>query len=133
MGKAWILDTDTKGTGAQMVPLEKLRDDAAPRAPVVVRRKPARPRTEPAPKPPREFKVIDVMSRRVLVEGADARSTVHLLRRIRSIVDVGVYVWRSESETWRMLSHREKKMLWEAAQRPPTTAAAESPGRGEDP
>ena len=24
MAKAWVLDTDTKGTGAEMVPLEKL-------------------------------------------------------------------------------------------------------------
>jgi hypothetical protein len=38
MGKAWVLDTDTKGTGAQMVPLEKVlekpgkKDEAASRS-----------------------------------------------------------------------------------------------------
>jgi hypothetical protein len=28
MGKTWVLDSDTKGTGAHMVPLEKLQKDA---------------------------------------------------------------------------------------------------------
>jgi hypothetical protein len=33
MGKAWVLDTETKGTGANMVPLEKVQEksDAQPR------------------------------------------------------------------------------------------------------
>jgi hypothetical protein len=35
MGKAWVLDTETKGTGANMVPLEKVQEksDAQPRRP----------------------------------------------------------------------------------------------------
>jgi hypothetical protein len=54
MGKTWVLDTETKGTGANMVPLEKAQ--AKPEPP---RRKPARrpPRERPrtnAPKPARE-------------------------------------------------------------------------------
>ncbi len=28
MGKTWVLDTDTKGTGANMVPLEKIQEKA---------------------------------------------------------------------------------------------------------
>jgi hypothetical protein len=28
MGKTWVLDSDTKGTGAHIVPLEKLQKDA---------------------------------------------------------------------------------------------------------
>jgi hypothetical protein len=39
MGKTWVLDTETKGTGANMVPLEKTL------------RKPA-PKSEPAARPP---------------------------------------------------------------------------------
>ena len=33
MGKTWVLDTDTKGTGANMVPLEKVQEksDSRPR------------------------------------------------------------------------------------------------------
>ena len=43
--KTWVLDTDTKGTGATMVPLEKTRADKE-------RAKPARPRRRvPAVRP----------------------------------------------------------------------------------
>jgi hypothetical protein len=31
MAKVWVLDTETKGTGAQMVPLEKVLKPGAPR------------------------------------------------------------------------------------------------------
>lgn len=31
MGKVWVLDTETKGTGANMVPLEKAQAKPAPR------------------------------------------------------------------------------------------------------
>ena len=39
MGKVWVLDTETKGTGANMVPLEKVESKEPPRP-----RKPARRR-----------------------------------------------------------------------------------------
>jgi hypothetical protein len=29
MAKTWVLDTDTKGTGAEMVPIEKAHDGTA--------------------------------------------------------------------------------------------------------
>jgi hypothetical protein len=42
MGKTWVLDTETKGTGANMVPLEKVQEkgDSQPRR---ARSTPARP------------------------------------------------------------------------------------------
>jgi hypothetical protein len=44
MGKTWVLDTETKGTGANMVPLEKVQKKADAK-----RRRPSRPaRTAPA-------------------------------------------------------------------------------------
>jgi hypothetical protein len=46
MPKAWVLDTDTKGTGAQMVPLETVEERN--RKP---REAPTPPRREDAPKP----------------------------------------------------------------------------------
>jgi hypothetical protein len=60
MRKAWVLDTDTKGTGAQMVPLEAVeernrkprgvpaprRREAAPKGPA--RTAPAKPHRPPA-------------------------------------------------------------------------------------
>ena len=43
MGKVWVLDTETKGTGANMVPLEKVQAKPEPR-----RRKAAQRRANPA-------------------------------------------------------------------------------------
>jgi len=117
MTKIWVLDTETKGTGAEMVPLEK-----------VLERRPARslrpefvgPRTErpdepvPAPeKEPYRFRVVDVMTRRVLAEDADPRTTVELLGGLRSVVDVEVSVWDAERHGWRMLTLGEQKRLWD--------------------
>ena len=120
MGKVWVLDTETKGTGAQMVPLEKvLRKPASeperPRARAVPR---SAPRTsEPEPTPPRRFRVIDALSRRVLADDADAPATLELLRGIERPVDVSVYVWEHRPETWRLLTRREKSLLWEFRER----------------
>jgi hypothetical protein len=55
MAKVWVLDTETKGTGANMVPLEKtLRkpepSPARPPAPPAKKRRPPKP---PAPEPVR--------------------------------------------------------------------------------
>src|SRR5215210_6042018 len=46
MAKVWVLDTETKGTGAEMVPLEKVQKDAEGRPPR--RRPPARKRRRSA-------------------------------------------------------------------------------------
>ena len=62
---------------------------------------------------PHVFKVIDVMTREVLAEDADARSTVAVLEDVPSIVDVTVYVWDAKAERWRMLTFGETKALWE--------------------
>ena len=117
----WILDTETKGTGAQMVPLEKaLRQPASE-----PERRRARPLPRPAPKersveptPPRRFRVIDALSRQVLAEHANAPETLALLRGIQQPVDVSIYVWEPKPESWRLLTSREKSLLWEFRWRP---------------
>ena len=53
------------------------------------------------------------MSREVLAEGAGARATLELLGGIRSSVDVNVSVWEPETESWRLLTLRERRLLWE--------------------
>jgi hypothetical protein len=47
MSKTWVLDTETKGTGANMVPLEKVQEkgDAGPP------RAPRRAKSAPGPRP----------------------------------------------------------------------------------
>jgi len=113
MSKKWVLDTETKGTGAQMVPLDKALESRAGKP----ARRPVPPRAErpaPAPEPtqPRRFKVVDAVTREVLAEGADTRATVELLGRTRSIVDVAIYVWNEPTEKWLLLTFAEAKMLW---------------------
>jgi hypothetical protein len=113
--KTWVLDTETKGTGANMVPLEKRttkREQS--RDALYVPRKQSPPPAKPtAPKPARKFKVVDVVSRQVLTEGTDTRRTVDVLESVRSIVDIQVYVWQPVREKWRMLGLDEVRLLWD--------------------
>ena len=116
MGKVWVLDTETKGTGAQMVPLEKtLRQPAE---------EPERRRARPVPKPaprerapepaaPRRFKVIDALSREVMAEDIGTAETVELLGDFRQRVDASVYVWEPQAYDWRLLTRRELSLLWD--------------------
>jgi hypothetical protein len=118
--KTWVLDTGTKGTGAEMVPLEKVLKAPGPgTAPTVVsgRRRPPAAR-EPVPRPARRFKVVDVMSGQVLAADVDARAVLDAIADARSLVDVRVYVWQPRSSRWRMLTVTEQKAMWELRDRP---------------
>jgi hypothetical protein len=115
MAKVWVLDTETKGTGAEMVPLDKvLRRPPREAEPLHVPPRP-RPRPEPEPEPraPRRFRVVDVMTQEVLVDDADARTTLELLSRLRSSVDVRIDVWQPRKVRWRPLTVPEQRALWE--------------------
>jgi hypothetical protein len=114
VGKVWILDTETKGTGANMVPLDRvLRKPGSDTVPgfSFPKLKPREP-TEPEPHAPRRFKVVDVQTREVLAEDTDARTTIGVLEPVRSIVDVNVWVWQPERDRWRMLTIDELRNLW---------------------
>jgi hypothetical protein len=116
VAKVWVLDTETKGTGAQMVPLEKvLRKPAS--EPEGRRARPVpkpRPKQEaPEPVPPRRFRVIDALSRQVLADEANAPETLEVLRGVSQPVDVSIYVWEHKPQKWRLLTNRERKLLWE--------------------
>jgi hypothetical protein len=119
--KVWVLETSTKGTGANVVPLERvLRSPSSSSTPVPVYVPPKpRPRPAPAPAPrqPRRFKVVDVVSRQVLAEDANARETVEVLNGVHSVVDVHVYVWEPGHERWRLLTIAEQAALWELRDR----------------
>ena len=114
MGKVWILDTETKGTGAHVAPIEKADDGAAHggRGAIVVRERKAPAPKPPEPTGPRLFKVVDVMTKRVLAEDAPLAATVELLEGVRSIVDVSIFVWERGAGSWQELSLREKQMVW---------------------
>ena len=113
MSKRWVLDTETKGTGAEMVPLEKAHGGADPRAPIVVR-EPVAPPPKPAPeRTPRRFKVVDVMTRQTLAEDVDARGAVDALEGLRSVVDANVYTWDDGRDDWVQLSQGDRGRLWD--------------------
>jgi hypothetical protein len=114
MSKVWVLDSETKGTGARMVPLEKVLEQPAPKPRRAAARAKPKPRAaEPVEaRQPSKFKVVDALTRQVLAEGANTRATVDLLEGIRSVVDVGIYAWDRQTDGWRPLSHREKMLLW---------------------
>jgi hypothetical protein len=63
-------------------------------------------------KVPLTFKAIEVTTKAVLGEGLDTRGTVELLRDVRSVVDVRLYVWQPHLEEWRMLTLSETNALW---------------------
>jgi hypothetical protein len=120
MGRAWILDTETKGTGAHMVPLDSVTKRPSTRDQVFVLREPASPREpteteEPTPRAPHRFKIVDLMTRRTLAEDASTHQAVSVMMGVRSVVDVNVYVWDDEKSDWRLLTQSEKRAVWDLA------------------
>jgi len=114
MAKTWILDTETKGTGAHMVPLEKAlkRPASEQDLALIALQRPPRA-TEPAePLGPLQFKIVDVRSSQVLAEGVGSSAAVDVLEGVGSVVDIRIYVWMREAKRWRLLTLAEQKTLW---------------------
>jgi hypothetical protein len=122
MGKkrtAWVLDTETKGTGAEMVPLERLQERKrlkGERDPIrVIGPEPERSdgsEMELEPQRPRRFRIVDVRSRQRLLDDADLSRALEVLSGVTSIVDVNVYVQEPGENRWRPLSMSERRTLW---------------------
>jgi hypothetical protein len=113
--KIWVLDTETKGTGANVVPLEStLRKPAAPAEPLYVPPKRApRPPEAPEPRRPRAFKLVDVTSGEVLAEDVDTRAAIGVLEHLGSVVDVRIYIRDEATGRWVLLTLGEHKALWD--------------------
>lgn len=107
-----MLETQTKGTGANVVPLESTERKPGSDAVAGFSFPELKPLPGPAPRGPHSFKVVDVMTREVLAEDVDARAAVRALEDASSIVDVTVSVWDPDAERWRVLSFGEKQALW---------------------
>ncbi len=118
----WVLDTETKGTGAEMVPLERLEKERKrqkgdrERIRVIARDDSGagnEPATEPeAPRGARRLKVVNVLSRQVLADDVGVAEALQTLRTVNSVVDVNVYVWEPSEEDWRPLTLSERRTLW---------------------
>jgi hypothetical protein len=121
--KPWVLDTETKGTGAHVVPLESIerRDQPAEHAKVWVppKRRPREPEPPEPPKPraPRRFRVVDVVSRKVLQEDGGVRETLELLGGIGSVTDVNISIWEPGGNRWRLLTLDERRTVWDRRSR----------------
>jgi hypothetical protein len=116
MGTTWVLRTETKGTGATVVPLDSVQERPASSDPLYVPPKPMPREPEPpAPRLPRRFRIIDVMSRQRLVDDVGTAAAVKALGTVRSVVDVSVYVWQPERERWRLLTFPEQRALFDLA------------------
>jgi hypothetical protein len=114
MAKTWRLETETKGTGAHVVPLEKAPEGSGGErelATVMLERPPRSVEAPEPPGPPR-FQVIDIRSGEILGEGIEARATVELLESVGSVVDVRIYAWVQSAGRWRLLTREEQRALW---------------------
>ena len=67
----------------------------------------------PQPRAPRRFRVLDVVTRRVLQEDGSVRETLELLGTIEHMNDVNVSIWEPGEERWRLLSMAEQAVVWE--------------------
>jgi hypothetical protein len=113
MAKTWILDTETKGTGASMVPLEKVeRRERGGSERILAPRKHVPRRPEPVPDGPPRFKVVDLLTRETLAGDADGRTTVDVLKDVRSVVDVTMWRWDYAADSWRQLDLDERRAIW---------------------
>jgi hypothetical protein len=114
VGKTWVLDTETKGTGAHMVPLEHTlnRADHVRGLELVDLGGPSREQPEAAPPERLRFKIVNVMSAQVLAEGVEAREAVRVLEGLGSLLDARIFLWAGRIGRWRLLSLDESKALW---------------------
>lgn len=114
MAKTWVLDTETKGTGAHIAPMNsEQRDRSASdgELALVTLERPPRPVKEPVHEAQR-FRVVDVLGAQLLGEGIGVRETLALLAGMRSALDARISVWVPGSERWRLLSLEEHRTLW---------------------
>jgi hypothetical protein len=114
VAKTWVLDTETKGTGAHMAPLRSARSDrdAQRELSLTTLKRPTQPARPPEPPPPLRFRVVDVMSGRVLAEDVGAREAVRVLEGMRSSLDSRVSVWSAQAGRWRLLGLEQQRELW---------------------
>jgi hypothetical protein len=115
MAKRWVLDTETKGTGAHMAPLERADRKASEQRELstVTFKRPAGERPHAAPaRAKQRFKVVDVLSGNVLAQDVGAREAVQALHGLRSVLDARISVWSTDARRWKLLSLDEQKALW---------------------
>jgi hypothetical protein len=100
-----------------MVPLESVLQSGSKAVPGFNLPERRQAPQEPAAPQPHRFKVVDVMTRRVLAQDVSAREAAAALAEVKSIVDVTISVWDDQAERWRILSMAERRLLWDHSPR----------------
>jgi hypothetical protein len=114
VSKTWVLDTETKGTGAHVAPLRDAERERATERDLSLTRFRAQPPPPPPParREPRRFRVVDIQSGRILADGVSASGAVAALEQMRSPLDVRVHVLEPSASRWRLLTLAETRALW---------------------
>ena len=114
MSRKWVLETETKGTGARVVPYEQTLAPARRERDLelVELGGPGPKPATAAPPAPTVFKVVDVMSANVLAEEVPLRETIEALEGVRSMLDVLVFARAGDEERWRLVTLDERRALW---------------------
>jgi len=117
MAKTWVLDSETKGTGAHIAPLPDGGRDRGREAELALVQlaRPPRPERPSEPPPRASFRVVDVFGGEVLGEDLDAREAVDALGELRSALDARVYVRHAAGARWRLLTLADTRRLWTLA------------------
>jgi hypothetical protein len=127
MAKTWVLDAETKGTGAHIAPLKRDSGRAPEKLSLVQLHPPASAeRAEQAPPEPKRFKVFDVLSGRVLAQDVSGGEAVRALREVSKSMDALVYVREGEGARWRLLSLADTRALWALRERELEGAASKN-------
>jgi len=97
------------------MPLDRFEHPQEPKPEKIWMPPKRRPREPQAPEPraPRRFRVLDVVTRRMLQEDAGVRETLALLGGVERINDVNVSVWEPGDGRWRLLHIDEQRLLWD--------------------
>ena len=124
MAKTWVLDTETKGTGAHIAPLKRDHRAKSRELNLVRFHPPAAARGSGSSAAERSvsaqamrFKVVDILSTEVLVEDVTLLAALQALGSLRKAIDARVYVRRADGGRWRLLSLADTRRLWSLRER----------------
>jgi len=117
VAKTWVLDTETKGTGAHIAPLTGGARGGTKEAELALVQLTRSPRPPRPSEPPATttFRVVDVLGGEVLGEDLAAREAVEALAGMRSALDARVYLRHGAGARWRLLSLADTRRLWTLA------------------
>ncbi len=117
MAKTWVLDTETKGTGAHVEPLRDARRGPEKELSLTRFKAPPRAPAVTAAPGPRRFRVVDVLGGGLLADDVGIEAALAALEPLRNALDARVYVRSGEGARWRLLTLAQTRALWDYSRR----------------